>query len=187
VQLETLTKNAKANSMGSTTTNKSHQKIKDFISWFEIPVYNIHRAAAFYNAIYSIEMEINTSTDYAMAYFPADKGIGGALVAGPGCVPNATGVLIYLNAGNDLDSILGRVELAGGRVIMPRTMISEQAGSFALFIDSEGNRLALHEGPPRRVPEAKQVKAATKAIAARPITAKVKSHAVKKRAAPKKR
>ena len=70
---------------------------------------------------------------------------------------------------------------------MPRTMISEQAGSFALFIDSEGNRLALHEGPPRRVPEAKQVKAATKAIAARPITAKVKSHAVKKRAAPKKR
>jgi len=173
--------------MGSTISSKSHQKIKDFISWFEIPVYNIHRAAAFYNAIYSIEMEINTSTDYAMAYFPADKGIGGALVAGPGCVPNATGVLIYLNAGDDLDSILGRVELAGGRVIMPRTMISENAGSFALFIDSEGNRLALHEGPPRRGPENKQVKAATKAIAAKPSAAKVKGAAVKKTAAAKKR
>ena len=188
--------------MGSITANKSHQKIKDFISWFEIPVYNIHRAAAFYNAIYSIEMEINTNTEYAMAYFPADKGIGGALVAGPGCVPNATGTLIYMNAGNDLDSILGRVELAGGRVIMPRTVISDQAGSFALFIDSEGNRLALHEGSPRRVPEAKQVKAATKAIAAKPetvkpdtvkpvtvkpIAAKVKPPVAKKTAAPKKR
>jgi len=132
--------------MGSTSSIKNHQKLKDFVSWFEIPVFNIHRAASFYNSIYNMEMEVNVNNDYAMAFFPADKGVGGALVAGPGCTPNATGVLIYLNAGSDLDSVLGRVELAGGRVIMPRTMISETAGSFALFIDSEGNRLALHEG-----------------------------------------
>jgi len=94
-------------------------------------------------------MEVGYNGDFAMAYFPADKGIGGALIAGPGCTPNSTGVLIYLNAGNDLDSVLGRVELAGGRVIMSKTEISESAGSFALFIDSEGNRLALHEGPLR--------------------------------------
>ena len=31
---------------------------------------------------------------------------------------------------------------------MPKTLIGEEAGSFALFIDSEGNRLALHEAPP---------------------------------------
>ncbi|HMC96081.1 MAG TPA: hypothetical protein VKG92_00365 [Flavobacteriales bacterium] len=136
--------------MGSTAANsKLHSRLKDLISWFEIPVYDIHRAAAFYNAIYSMEMEVGYNGDFAMAYFPADKGIGGALIAGPGCIPNDTGVLIYLNAGSDLDSVLGRVELAGGRVIMPKTLISESAGNFALFIDSEGNRLALHEGPQR--------------------------------------
>ena len=136
--------------MGSTAaTSKHHLRLKDFVTWFEIPVWDIKRAAAFYNAIYSIEMEVGYSGEFAMAYFPADKGVGGALVAGPGCTPNDTGVLVYLNAGNDLDSILGRVELAGGRVIMPKTMISESTGNFALFIDSEGNRLALHEGPAR--------------------------------------
>ncbi len=136
--------------MGSTAANsKFHRRLKDFISWFEIPVYDIHRAARFYNDIYGMEMEVGYNGDFAMAFFPADKGIGGALVAGPGCIPNDTGILIYLNAGNDLDGVLGRVELAGGRVIMPKTLISDSAGSFALFIDSEGNRLALHEGPSR--------------------------------------
>jgi predicted enzyme related to lactoylglutathione lyase len=124
----------------------NHIKFKDFVSWFEIPVYDILRATAFYNAIYNMEMEASYNGEFAMAYFPANKGIGGALIQGPGCYPSETGVLIYLNAGNDMESILGRVELAGGRVIMGKTLISESSGCFALFIDSEGNRLALHEG-----------------------------------------
>jgi len=149
--------------MGSTAaTSKNHSRLKDFVSWFEIPVYDIHRAAAFYNAIYSMEMETSVNGEFTMAYFPADKGVGGALIAGPGCIPNDTGILIYLNAGNDLDGVLGRVELAGGRVIMPKTLISESAGSFALFIDSEGNRLALHEGPSRIGGGPKATKAAVK-------------------------
>lgn len=130
--------------MGS-LAGRQHIKLKDFISWFEIPVYDIRRAARFYGTIYNLEMEVTGNGEFAMAYFPADKGIGGALIYGPGCVPSDTGTLVYLNAGNDLDGILGRVDLAGGRVIMPRSVISEAAGSFALFIDSEGNRVALHE------------------------------------------
>lgn len=131
--------------MGS-LAGQHHIKPKDFISWFEIPAYDIHRAARFYGAIYNMQMETTVNGEFAMAYFPTDKGIGGALVTGPGCLPNDTGTLIYLNAGNDLDGILGRIDLAGGRVIMPRTLISDTAGWFALFIDSEGNRVALHEG-----------------------------------------
>lgn len=136
--------------MGSTAAGlKHHLKLKHFISWFEIPVYDIHRAAGFYNAIYGIEMEVEVNGEHAMAYFPADQGVGGALIAGPGCSPSATGSLIYLNAGNDLEGVLGRVDLAGGRVLMGPTAISEEAGTFALFIDIEGNRVALHQGPTR--------------------------------------
>jgi predicted enzyme related to lactoylglutathione lyase len=131
--------------MGS-LAGQRHSKPKDFVSWFEIPAYDIHRAARFYGAIYNLEMEVAVNGEFAMAYFPADNGIGGALIAGPGCLPSDTGTLIYLNAGNDMDGILSRIDLAGGRVIMPRTLISESAGCFALFIDSEGNRVALHEG-----------------------------------------
>jgi hypothetical protein len=106
--------------------------------------------------------------------------VGGALIAGPGCIPNDTGILIYLNAGNDLDGVLGRVELAGGRVIMPKTLISESAGSFALFIDSEGNRLALHEGPTRTGGSPRVAKTAVKKAPAPKKTAPGKKAAKKR-------
>jgi uncharacterized protein len=160
--------------MGS-LAGRHHIKLKDFVSWFEIPVYDIHRAAGFYNTIYNMQMEVAWNGDHAMAYFPADKGIGGALIQGPGCMPNDTGVLIYLNAGNDMDSILGRIELAGGRVIMSMTHISDASGSFALFIDSEGNRVALHEGPAR-------VAAASKAKKPRATVAPKKKTSAKPKA-----
>lgn len=162
--------------MGSTVaSSKHHARLKNYISWFEIPVYDIHRAAAFYNALFGIEMEISLNGEFAMAYFPADEGVGGALIAGPGCYPSDTGTLVYLNAGNDLDGVLGRVELAGGRVIMPKTHINDASGNFALFIDSEGNRLALHEGPARSGPAPKAAKAKVKE----------ERKAVAKKAAPK--
>ncbi len=141
--------------MGSTASKKSTKKaankkpaptqqMKDFVSWFEIPALNIQRAVAFYDHIYRLKMEISESNGYAMAFFPAKKGIGGAIVAGAGCVPNDHGPLVYLNGGRDLNDVLGRVDEAGGRVVMPKTLISKESGYFALFIDSEGNRMALH-------------------------------------------
>lgn len=168
--------------MGASASFKQHPKLKDYVSWFEIPAYDLHRAANFYNTIYNMQMEVVNNGDFMMAYFPADKGIGGALIQGPGCFPNESGVLIYLNAGHDMDSILGRIELAGGRIIMPKTLIAAQAGYFALFIDSEGNRLALHEGPARSgsmTKSAKSVKPGNKAAPAKRIAAK--KAAVKKR------
>lgn len=122
----------------------ANSKMKDFITWFEIPVLNLQRATAFYNNIYGIKMETTEMNDYSMAIFPVTTGIGGALVQGQGCVPSETGSLVYLNGGKNLQPILDKVEDAGGRVIMPKTKISDEAGHFALFIDSEGNKLAIN-------------------------------------------
>ncbi len=123
---------------------KKTVKMKDFITWFEIPVLNLERARTFYNHIYGIEMEKTEMNDYAMAVFPVTTGIGGALVQGQGCVPSETGSLVYLNGGRDLQPILDKVEDAGGRIIMKKTKISDDAGHFALFIDTEGNKLAIN-------------------------------------------
>ena len=170
--------------MGSTAaTSKLHIRLKDFATWFEIPVWDIARAANFYNTIYNMEMEHSSNGDFHMAYFPADTGVGGALVMGPGCIPNDTGVLIYLNASNDMENILARIDLSGGRVIMGKTPISDTAGSFALFLDSEGNRLALHEGPTRVGGSPR----ATKAAAGKPVVAKSAPKKAAKKDAKKKR
>lgn len=138
---------AKPVSPGSDRAPRKTSAPKDYVNWFEVPAYDIVRAKGFYEHLYGITMETVHAGDYAMAYFPAHGGAGGAVVQGPGCIPTDCGTLVYLNAGDDLDGMLGRVEEAGGRVVMGRTLISESAGSFALFVDSEGNRLALHEKP----------------------------------------
>jgi predicted enzyme related to lactoylglutathione lyase len=130
--------------MGLPSTGKKSTKLRHYVSWFEIPALNLLRAVGFYNFIYGIEMETTVTSGYAMALFPADNGIGGAIVVGEGSTPSATGTLVYLNAGNDLAPVLGRVEKGGGRIIMGKTLISKEDGYFALFIDTEGNKLALH-------------------------------------------
>ena len=123
---------------------KRKTKLKNFVNWFEIPAHDLPRAVAFYNHIYDVEMQTTEMNGYAMALFPADKGIGGAVVQGQGCVPSDTGTLVYLNGGKDLLDVLGRVEDAGGRVVLGKTQISDDVGYFAIFIDTEGNKLALH-------------------------------------------
>lgn len=131
--------------MGGTTLKKNKkEKVKDFVSWFEIPAINFQQSVDFYNNIFGIQMEKNIDNNYAMAFFPVENGIGGAVVAGPGSVPGVIGPLLYLNAGKDLNIVLNRVESAGGRIVMTKTLINEDSGYFAIFIDSEGNKLALH-------------------------------------------
>ena len=68
----------------------------------------------------------------------------GSIVQGNGCIPTENGTLVYLNGRNDLNNILKRVEDAGGRVVLEKTLINKESGYFALFMDTEGNKLALH-------------------------------------------
>lgn len=130
--------------MGGIPQSKTKKEIKDYVSWFEIPAVDFHQAVQFYNQIFGIDMVQNITDVNAMAFFPVTSGIGGAIISGPGSVPSDTGPLIYLNGGKDLSTVLNKVEEAGGRIVMPKTSIGEDAGYFAIFIDCQGNKLALH-------------------------------------------
>lgn len=84
--------------------------------------------------------------NYTFAYLPSDSengGYGGAIGYGENFVPATTGIIIYLDGGNDLSIPLGRVESAGGKVILPKTNIGNN-GFIALFIDTEGNKVGFH-------------------------------------------
>jgi len=48
-----------------------------------------------------------------------------------------------LNAGDDLQVALDRVEGAGGKVLQARESIGE-FGNIAMILDTEGNRIGLH-------------------------------------------
>lgn len=119
------------------------------VGWFEIPVNDMQRAIAFYEEVLNLKLERNLMGPLDMAWFPwTEDGLGapGSLVHHQDHYkPSVDGILIYLTAhSGDLDNELARVEPAGGRVIQPKTKISDEYGFMALFVDSEGNRLALH-------------------------------------------
>ena len=128
--------------------SKYIQDMKNVISWFEIPTEDISRAQKFYEAIFGISMIPMDMEGIKMRMFPLDdmiNGIGGAIVDSNGFhIASATdGPLIYLNGNPDVQHILDKVEAAGGKVIMPKTSIGPN-GFMAHFIDTEGNRVALH-------------------------------------------
>lgn len=118
----------------------------DAISWFEIPVADFDRARKFYGEIYGKELHTMDMPGLKMALIPMEsrEGVGGALVYGESYEPSAKGSMVYLNAGNDLNDMLGRVEKAGGKILINKTLISPEIGYMALLLDSEGNRVALH-------------------------------------------
>lgn len=132
--------------MGGIPSGKRKRKgsKNNFISWFEIPAINFQQAVNFYNHIFDIDMETTINEDSAMAYFPVTDGVGGAITTGFSNEASSTGPLLYLNGGEDLNNVLNKVEEAGGRVIMQKTLISVDVGFFAVFIDSQGNKLALY-------------------------------------------
>ncbi|MGH2575967.1 MAG: VOC family protein [Ignavibacteria bacterium] len=115
------------------------------INWFEIPVVDFERAEEFYTQIFGFKMEKNDMMGFRMGFFPQDKGsVSGAIVKGEGYIPIDHGTLIYLNGGNDLNDVLSKIEPAGGKVLVPKTLITEEIGYFAIFYDPDGNKLALH-------------------------------------------
>ena len=83
--------------------------------------------------------------EYRYGMLPADmqNGIGGGIVQGNGFEPSSKGALVYLNGGDDLSGPLSRVEAAGGKIVLPKTSIGPN-GFMAHFIDTEGNKVALH-------------------------------------------
>ena len=114
------------------------------INWFELPANDFQRATQFYNQVLNAELQLFNNGQFDMAFFPTkDNGVGGCVTYGNGNKPNAEGTLVYLNGGNDLADPLSRVEQAGGTVVMPKTAIGEN-GFMAIFIDTEGNRVAFH-------------------------------------------
>jgi predicted enzyme related to lactoylglutathione lyase len=113
------------------------------VHWFEIPATDLQRAVRFYNQVLGLDMSPFEMFNCQMAMFPAEGGVGGAVIQQAGCLPGASGTVVYLDCGPDLSIPLEKVAAAGGTVVMPKTSIGEH-GFCAQFLDTEGNRVGLH-------------------------------------------
>jgi uncharacterized protein len=120
--------------------------MKNAINWFEIPVKNFDRAKKFYETLFGEELHVMEAMGMKSAFFPAELqsgGIGGCIIEGQGYEPCVKGALVYLNGGDDLSIPLAKVEVAGGKILLPKTAIGPN-GFMAHFTDCEGNKVGLH-------------------------------------------
>lgn len=115
-------------------------------TWFDLPVSDMQRAKSFYQNVLHADFKDEDMNDFQMAIFNAEPGaVSGMLVLGEQYRPSQTGAVVYFNGGEDLSAPLERAQQHGGSVVVPKTPIHDgECGYFALFLDSEGNRVGLY-------------------------------------------
>lgn len=119
--------------------------MKNVINWFEIVVEDLERAIGFYESVMAVTLRRENMPDFAMAIFPHDSALpGGALVKCTQMKPSAQGVVIYLHT-DDIVATLERVRENGGECAFGPQILPNDIGTIALFTDSEGNRIGLHQ------------------------------------------
>lgn len=111
--------------------------------WFDIPVADLKRAAAFYRAVLALEVHDVTADGMAFCVLDHGGGNGGCLVMAPEKVTSAGGILVYLNAEGRIRDAVAKVGKHGGKVVDAVHSIGPH-GYRAIVLDSEGNRVALH-------------------------------------------
>lgn len=127
------------------TETKKTEKMNNLISIVEIPTADFPRAVKFYQTILGVTIQEMEMDGVKLGVLPNDEGtVNVVLAKGSDYKPSADGALLYLNAGEDLQPTLDKVGQNGGQVILPKTPISPEMGFFALFLDSEGNKMGLH-------------------------------------------
>ncbi|MBK6265102.1 VOC family protein [Marivirga sp. S37H4] len=119
--------------------------MKSYVSIFEIPATEISRAIDFYQIILDIKIEKMDFPEMQMGVLPYEGQIvTGVIIQADGYKPSADGVTLYLNGGDNLQVILDKVEKNGGKIMIPKTPHADESGYFAIFLDSEGNKIGIH-------------------------------------------
>ena len=119
---------------------------QNMVAWFEIPVNDMDRAKAFYEAVFNVEISLQEIGGVMMAFFPSVTGASGAmgsLMKYESYIPSQEGTLIYFNS-DDVQIELDKIEAAGGKILQGKVQISPEIGYMGLFQDTEGNRIALY-------------------------------------------
>jgi uncharacterized protein len=114
------------------------------ICYLEIPAKTAEASANFYRHIFGWTVRKRGDGELA---FDDTGGVSGTWVKESDRTPDErTRVYIMVDA---VAETLGRIQVAGGRILTPRTEIGPGMGAFAVFADPVGNEFGLYEEPRR--------------------------------------
>ena len=117
---------------------------------FEIPADDVARAIAFYQNVFGWKIKQFPMPAGGPEYYGVTTRAEGA--------PGINGGLMKRNMPGQpfanyvdvksIDDFVGRIQAAGGTLIMPKQEIGPGMGSFAVFQDTEGNMMGLYHAAP---------------------------------------
>ena len=113
------------------------------VVWIEIPVQNLAKGQAFYEAVLAKTLTAEQMGPAMTAVFPYDEaghGVSGHLYEGP-TAGDGRGPAVSLAVTDPLAEVMGRVGEAGGQVISD--VVTIPAGQFFYAMDPDGNRLSF--------------------------------------------
>src|SRR5689334_1042862 len=87
--------------------------------WFDIPVANLDRAAAFYRAVLGCGVETGDFGGMTFGVIEHEQGNGGCLVPNAAEISGTGGILVYLNADGRIRAAVAAAETHGGKVLAP--------------------------------------------------------------------
>ncbi len=117
--------------------------MKATVCFFEIPALDFERAVKFYSNVFNFSISKCDYEDEIMGMIDSEP-IAGAIFQKSGYEPSDKGVILSFQFSN-ISPILEIVEENGGKILVPKTqIIPEEQGSFAIILDSEGNKIGLH-------------------------------------------
>lgn len=130
--------------------------MKNSIVHFEIPADNIERAKKFYEKIFGWEIKefpmpegekyfsvITTEMDEKTKMPKTPGAINGGMMERKN---SGQRFMNYINV-ESIDKMLKTIQANGGKICMEKQEISPNMGWIAVFQDTEGNMMGLHEAP----------------------------------------
>jgi predicted enzyme related to lactoylglutathione lyase len=119
----------------------------NIIVWADIPVLDMERARAFYSAVLQLPVELMPGMDSVALPDAGDRdSVAFDLVKHESAVPGSgSGPTVYLGANGDVQGMADRIVAAGGTILQPPTDMGEMVGIVGFFLDTEGNRLGIHD------------------------------------------
>lgn len=111
--------------------------------WFDIPVADLDRSAAFYRAVLNVKIQKEQFDDFSFCVLDHQDGNGGCLVPLAKEISGNAGILVYMNVEGRIRDAVEQTRKLGGKVLEPTRAIGLH-GFRAVVLDSEGNRIALH-------------------------------------------
>lgn len=116
--------------------------MQKFISWVEVPSVDFDRAVTFYNSVFKLNLEKHDFGVEKMAFFPNNEG---AISWAANFNPSKNGVLVSFFVADTIDETLQRVLENKVEIVQVKTKIeAEGRDYFAVFIDSEGNKVGIY-------------------------------------------